>query len=101
MNMKIVCGFLFVSLFCISLVSVVHAVNADSNNGILFDSGVYLISPINQTYTINHIPLYFTFDCAGSGIDYNLTYALDGEYSAPITLVMNGSAANAPTAFSI
>ncbi len=99
MNKKKVWGLLFVSLFSVSLVFGAHVVSADSTGGIFFDSGVYLICPVNQTYTCNHIPLYFTFDCVGGGIDYNLTYDLDGQYSGPIPLVMNGSATHAPKAF--
>lgn len=99
MNKRIVWGFLFVSLFCISVIFCAHAVSADSTDGIFFDSGVYLLCPVNQTYNCNHIPLYLTFDGVGGGIDYNLTYNLDDMYSGPIPLVMNGPATHAPLHF--
>jgi hypothetical protein len=87
--MKIVWGFVFASLFLVSLVLDAHVVKADSNNAITFSGGVSLFSPVNRTYASPNLPLNLTLACSTSGFNFSLTYDIDGKYSGSIPLVIN------------
>jgi hypothetical protein len=88
LNRKTVWAFLFAFALFAPQVAGTHIVSADSNEGIRFSSGVYLISPINKTYNSNFLTLNLTFGW-GLGIQCSLNYSIDGKYEGPIPLVFN------------
>jgi hypothetical protein len=82
-NPKIVVSILLVVLVALT-VSVGPQNVAAQSGGISYPDGLYLISPLNTTYTSNMITLNVYFDM---GIQTKLNYSLDGGlYSGDIPL---------------
>ena len=82
-NPKIVASILLVALIALT-VSVGTQNVAAQSGGISYSSGLYLISPLNTTYTSNMLTLNVYFDM---GIQTKLNYSIDGGlYSGDIPL---------------
>jgi hypothetical protein len=82
-NQKIVACILFAILAALT-VSVGAQIVAAQSGGISYPSGLYLISPLNTTYTDNRLTLNVYFDM---GIQTKLNYSIDdGLYSGDIPL---------------
>jgi hypothetical protein len=84
--MKLVWVFLFVSLLSIPFATGIRAVKADSTGSATPYSVVKILSPTNRTYNSRFLTLNVTFPFGG--LDYALTYNIDGknEGSIPWTI---------------
>jgi hypothetical protein len=91
MNLKTMLIALFLCLLAVSLAIGVHTVNADSNGSITFAGGITLFSPVNETCNSNYLTLNLNLTC-GAGIQFLLTYSIDGTTRGSIPLTYNGSA---------
>ena len=88
MNQKIVASILLVILAALT-VSVGTQNVAAQSGGIPYSSGLYLISPLNTTYTSNMLTLKVYFDM---GIQTKLNYSIDGGLHSgdiPLTYLNN------------
>jgi hypothetical protein len=88
MKRKTAFAFLIATFFLASFLLNLKPVTAQSNNDSThFSDGVTVLCPLNQTYTSDSLIFNYTFEC-GFGIQYNLTYSIDGVYggSMPYTL---------------
>ena len=90
LNRKTAWLFLFGSLLLTSLTIGSDTVNADSSDSISFSSGITIYSPTNRTYTSKNLALNLTLAC-GLGLDYSLSYSLDGKYQGTLSLVIDDS----------
>jgi hypothetical protein len=68
-----------------------YLVKGDSNEPLMFSSGLTIYSPLNTTYDTNILKLNLTFGC-GAGLNCSLNYNIDGEYQGPISLTFNNTA---------
>jgi hypothetical protein len=80
---------LFLCMLALSVVASVHTVKADSSSPIGFTGGLTLISPVNETYNSNYLTMNINLTC-GAGIQFLLTYNIDGTIKGTIPLTYNG-----------
>jgi hypothetical protein len=89
MNLKTWLTELFLCMLALSVVASVHTVKADSSSPIGYAGGLTLISPVNETYNSNYLTLNINLTC-GAGIQFLLTYNIDGTIKGVIPLTYNG-----------
>ncbi len=81
MNLKVIWPLLSVSLLFVSLAAGIPAVKADSTNSTSY-SVVKILFPANATYDYRFLSLNVTFPFGG--LDYTLTYNIDGKNEGSI-----------------
>ena len=86
MNLKVIWTLFSVSLLFVSLAAGIPAVKADSANSTSY-SVVKILFPANATYDSRFLTLNVTFPCGG--LDYTLTYNIDGKNEGSIPWVVD------------
>ena len=69
---------LLVIIFLMHTIAQVPGAKADSNQPLIFSSGLTLYSPVNTTYSSNVLECNGTFD-SPKGVQSSLNYSLDGK----------------------
>jgi len=82
---KFLSAALFVSILLVTHTAVMFVVKADSQDYIMFSSGVAVYCPLNRTYTTRSLTLSLSYG-VGLGIGCSITYDIDSKYQGKVSL---------------